>query len=55
MEPFGTIFLRGYMEEMESVHIRIPKRTMDKLRPIAEKKGDTPANIIKHIVCEQLN
>lgn len=39
----------------ESIHIRMPKKTMDKIRVIADKKGSTPATIIKQTVCEQLN
>lgn len=39
----------------ESIHIRLPKKIMDRVREIADKKGSTPATIIKQTVCEQLN
>jgi predicted DNA-binding protein len=36
----------------ESVHVRMPTKIMDKIKPLAEKKGLTPSAFIKTIVCE---
>lgn len=37
----------------ESVHVRMPTKIMNKIKPIAEKKGLTPAMFIKTLICEQ--
>ena len=40
------------MHKTEPVHIRMPTSVMNKIKPLAEKKGLTPSAFIKTIVCE---
>ncbi len=40
------------MFKTQTVVVRMPTSIMNKIRPLAEKKGLTPSAFIKMIVCE---
>ena len=39
----------------QSVNIRMPIDIMNKIKPLAEIKGLTPAAFIKTVICEHFN
>ena len=39
----------------QSVNIRLPVAILEKVKPLAEIKGLTPAAFIKTVICEHFN